>query len=64
VVEGGVESIIVSPIGFFCENMETECDLDMEVGKYCRELGLNFFRAKAVGAMPKICRLITELSAN
>ena len=51
-------SVIVSPIGFFCENMETEYDLDIEVGECCAELGLSFFRAKAVGAMPNICRLI------
>jgi len=61
VTERRVESIIVSPIGFFCENMETEYDLDMEIGRYCGEIGLNFFRARAVGAMPKICRMIVEL---
>ena len=59
--ERRVESVIVSPMGFFCENMETEYDLDVEVGRYCGKLGLNFYRAKAVGAMPQICRLIVEL---
>jgi ferrochelatase len=57
----GYRSVIVSPIGFFCENMETEYDLDIEVGERCLKLGLTFYRAKAVGAMPNICRLITEL---
>ena len=55
---GQCQSVIVSPIGFFCENMETEYDLDIEVGECCAELGLSFYRAKAVGAMPKICRLL------
>jgi ferrochelatase len=59
--EGRVESVIVSPLGFFCENMETEYDLDIEISKHCAKLGLNFFRSKAIGAMPKICRLIAEL---
>ena len=54
---GQYRSVIVSPIGFFCENMETEYDLDVEVGKCCAALGLSFFRSKAVGASPKICRL-------
>ena len=54
----GVESVVVSPIGFFCENMETEYDLDIEVGGSCRALGINFFRARSVGAMPMICRMI------
>ena len=52
------QSITVSPIGFFCENMETEYDLDVEVGECCAELGLSFYRAKAVGAMPQTCRLL------
>jgi len=55
---GQYRSVVVSPIGFFCENMETEYDLDIEVGECCAALGLSFFRAKAVGAMPSICRLI------
>ena len=57
----GCRSVIVLPIGFFCENMETEYDLDVEIGECCVELGLSFFRATAVGAMPKICRMIVEL---
>jgi ferrochelatase len=56
-----VESVVVSPIGFLCENMETEYDLDIEIGRHCRELGLQFFRARAVGATSNICRLIVEL---
>jgi len=55
---GQCRSVIVSPIGFFCENMETEYDLDIEVDECCAELGLSFSRCKAVGAMPGICRLI------
>ena len=57
----GCRSVIVSPMGFFCENMETEYDLDIEVGGCCAEQGLAFYRAKAVGALPKICRLIVEI---
>ena len=59
--EGLVRSVIVSPIGFFCENMETENDLDIEVGECCAELGIALYRSKAVGAMPPICRMIVEL---
>jgi ferrochelatase len=58
----GIKSVIVSPLGFFCENRETEYDLDIEVGEHCEKLGLSFYRAKAVGAMPKICRLILALA--
>jgi len=58
---GRCRSVIVSPIGFFCENMETQNDLDIEVGECCTELGLSFHRAKAIGALPSVCRLIVEL---
>ena len=58
----GVGSVIVLPLGFFCENRETEYDLDIEVGEHCAKLGLSLFRAKAVGAMPKICHMILALA--
>lgn len=54
-------AIVVSPIGFFCENMETLYDLDCEIGEICNASGLLFFRAGAVGAAPKICRMIREI---
>jgi ferrochelatase len=55
---GQYQTIIVSPIGFFCENMETVNDLDWEVGKICYKLGLRFIRARTIGALPKICKMI------
>jgi ferrochelatase len=57
----GFRSVIVSPLGFLCENMETEYDLDIETGELCAELGIGFYRARAVGAAPQICRLIAGL---
>ena len=55
-------SIVVSPIGFLCENFETFWDLDQEAAELCEELGLGFVRAEAVGAKSKICRMIRELA--
>jgi ferrochelatase len=57
---GQYRTIIVLPIGFFCENMETVNDLDWEVGKICDELGLRFVRARAIGTLPKTCKMIVE----
>ncbi|MDR2706888.1 MAG: ferrochelatase [Planctomycetaceae bacterium] len=55
-------TIIVSPIGFFCENMETVNDLDWEVGKICCEAGIRFIRAKAISTLQKTCKMIaTEI---
>jgi ferrochelatase len=53
-------AVVVSPIGFFLENMETLNDLDGEVGCLCKELGLNFRRAKTVGTSPEIGQMIAE----
>ena len=61
--KGRYRSIVVSPIGFFCENFETAWDLDREVGEFCVASGLGFGRAATVGASPKICRMIRELAA-
>ena len=63
-VQGDCQSVIVSPLGFFCENMETEYDLDVEVGECCAEVGISFFRVRAVGAMQKICRLLVKLVSS
>ena len=62
--EGKYRQVIASPIGFFCENMETEYDLDVEVGECCRELSLDFQRVKAVGTMPKIFQMIGKLTSG
>lgn len=59
--DGQTRSIIVLPIGFFCENLETENDLDLEVGAICEKYGLAFTRARAVGASPRICQMICDV---
>ncbi len=58
---GKSRSVVVVPIGFFCENMETVNDLDLELGELCKPLGLRFYRARTVGASAKICKMIGEM---
>ena len=60
--EQNCRRLVVSPIGFFCENMETQYDLDIEAGRCCVESGIEYHRAFAVGAMPKCCRMILDLA--
>ncbi|MDR0608774.1 MAG: ferrochelatase [Planctomycetaceae bacterium] len=55
---GQYRTIIVLPIGFFCENMETVNDLDWEIGNICYETGLRFVRARAIGTLQKTCKMI------
>ncbi len=58
---GGVDDVVVVPIGFLAENMEVIYDLDVEVREFCEELGINMVRAAVVGSHPRFVRMIREL---
>lgn len=45
-----LEGVVVVPIGFFFENMETIYDLDVEARETCASLGIEYRRAQCVGA--------------
>ena len=53
--------VVVVPIGFSMESMETVYDLDVEVGRLCEELGLPFLRVPVVVRIPRFVRMIREL---
>jgi ferrochelatase len=55
------KNIIISPIGFFCESMETVNDLDFELGDICKNSQVKFARVFTVGTMPKIYKMIVQL---
>jgi ferrochelatase len=57
----GVESVVVSPIGFICDHMEVMWDLDVEAKQVAKTLGLQFARAGTVGTHPKFVQTLTEL---
>jgi len=59
--EEGVQSIVVSPIGFVSDHMEVVFDLDTELQSKCGELGVNLVRAGTVGTHPKFVSMIREL---
>ncbi|MDR2115737.1 MAG: ferrochelatase [Planctomycetaceae bacterium] len=61
---GQYRTIVVSPVGFFCENMETINDLDLELGEICNEFNLGFIRAKTIGTLPKIHKMIVQEIKN
>jgi protoporphyrin/coproporphyrin ferrochelatase len=58
---GGLEDVVLAPIGFLAENMEVVYDLDVEVGEFCKELGVNMVRAPVVGNHPRLVEMIREL---
>ncbi len=59
--QSGVEDVVVVPIGFVCEHMETVYDLDVEAQSLCDELELNMVRASVAGGHPRFVQMIREL---
>jgi len=62
--EGKYKNVVLSPLGFFCENTETQYDLDIETRRVCAENKIKYFRARAAGTSPKICRMIASTVAS
>ena len=58
---GGVQDIVIVPIGFLAEHMEIIYDLDVEIGQLCEELGINMVRSAVAGNHPRFVRMIREL---
>lgn len=58
-----LSDLIIVPVGFFFENMETIYDLDVEAAQWCRELGLRFYRAECPGATDRAAQMLTDLVA-
>ena len=57
-----LEQVVVSPIGFFFENMETIYDLDVEFKGVCEELGIKYRRAQCCGASRKLVDAVRRLA--
>lgn len=54
--------LLVSPIGFFFENMETVFDLDVELKEVCDELGVSYRRAACCGADDRLVCAVRDLA--
>ena len=54
--------LIVSPVGFFFENMETVFDLDVELKETCDELGVSYRRAACCGADDRLVYAVRDLA--
>ena len=49
---GGVDAVVVCPIGFLCDHIEVLYDLDTDAAQVCREVGLTMARAETVNDDP------------
>jgi ferrochelatase len=56
-----IGDVVIVPIGFVCEHMETVYDLDVAARAVCEELGLSMIRAAAVGCHPRFVEMVREL---
>jgi len=62
--QGETSHVVIAPIGFVFENMETVYDLDVEAARLCEQLGLNMVRSAVVAGHPRFVRMIRELVAE
>jgi len=60
--DGGTSAIVVVPVSFICENLETLFELDVETAELAREAGIaSFRRAPAPGTHPDFIAGLAEL---
>ena len=60
----GISNVVISPIGFLSDHMEVLYDLDDEAARFCREHGINMYRAPTPGNHPGFVRMIRKLIAE
>jgi ferrochelatase len=53
--------VVIVPIGFVCEHMETVYSLDVAARAVCEQVGLNMVRAAAAGCHPRFVAMVREL---
>ena len=58
----GVRALVVQPLSFVSENLETLWDLDIEMRRRCDTLGLTMRRVPAPGREPGYVTLLAELT--
>ncbi|MBI5418435.1 ferrochelatase [Candidatus Poribacteria bacterium] len=55
------KQILLAPIGFISEHVETLYDIDIEYKKIAEEKGLKFKRAKALNENPKFIKVLEQI---
>lgn len=58
--EQGVDTVVVSPIGFLCDHVEVLYDLDIEAKEIAEENGIDFIRAQTVGDHPNFISMLAD----
>ncbi len=58
--EEGIDTVVVSPIGFLCDHVEVLYDLDIEAKETAENLGIDFIRAGTVGDHPRFIGMLAD----
>ena len=56
----GLDTAVLSPIGFLCDHVEVLYDLDVEAAEACREAGITMVRAEAVNVHPRFIDALAD----
>ncbi len=58
---GGVDAVVVAPIGFVSDHMEVQFDLDTQAAEAAERLGMTMVRAPTVGTHPTFVSGLVDL---
>ena len=58
---GGLEVVVLCPIGFICDHIEVLWDLDHDAANVCRDIGLTMVRAEAANDDPLFIDMMADL---
>ncbi len=58
---GGIRHVLVAPIGFVSDHIETLFDLDIEAAGQAKEKGLTFRRAEALNSDPAFIQALAQI---
>jgi len=64
IAASGKKDVLVVPLGFVSDHLETLYDLDIVLRKKALDLGLNFKRAPSLNDSPQFIEALTEIIAN
>jgi ferrochelatase len=58
---GGIEAVVISPVGFVCDHVEVLYDLDIEARQISDEIGVTMVRAQAVNDHPRFLDMMADV---
>lgn len=59
--EAGKRNVLLVPVGFVCDHVETLYDIDIEIREHAGSLQLNFKRCRALNTTPKFIEALADV---